>query len=329
VYIPKPGSAERRPLGIPAVRDRVVQAALRNVIEPIFEREFARHSYGFRPGLSAFDALRRVERLLNEGFTWVVDVDLRRYFDTIPHDRLMGLVGRRIADGRVLELIEGYLRAGVLEEVEGWQPTERGTPQGAVISPLLANIYLDPLDHLMEGAGMEMTRYADDMLIQCRSREEAEKALGMLAGWAEEAGLSLHPEKTRIVDATLPGGFDFLGYHFERGMRWPRKKSIHKLREAIVRHTPRNSGQSMATIIARINPVLRGWFTYFRHSKANTFETVDQWVRGRLRSILRRRARRRGRGRGYDHHRWPNVYFEQNGLYLLKTAWSLFRQSRV
>jgi len=201
-WIPKPGSNERRPLGIPAVRDRVVQAALRHVLEPIFEPEFAAQSYGFRPGRGAKDALRRVDPLLKAGHHWVVDADLKSYFDTIPHERLLALVKARVADGRVLALVESFLRAGVLEEAKGWQPTELGTPQGGVISPLLANLYLDPFDHQMARAGWELVRYADDFVLLCRSEAEAQAALSQVRAWVDEAGLTLHPEKTRIVDAT-------------------------------------------------------------------------------------------------------------------------------
>jgi RNA-directed DNA polymerase len=165
VWIDKPGSREQRPLGIPAVRDRIVQGALRHVLEPIYEREFAEQSYGFRPGRGAKDALRGVDTLLKAGHDWVVDADLKSYFDTIPHERLLALVRARVADGRVLALVESCLRAGVLEEAKGWRPTEGGTPQGGVIRPLLANVYLDPLDHQMAAAGWEMVRYADDFVI--------------------------------------------------------------------------------------------------------------------------------------------------------------------
>ena len=179
VYIPKPGSREQRPLGIPTIRDRVVQAALRDVIEPIFERDFAEHSYGFRPGRGCKDALRRVDQLLKSGYGYIVDVDLKSYFDTIPHDRLMARVAEKISDGRVLGLIEMFLKQGVLEGLSEWTP-EQGTPQGAIISPLLSNIYLDPLDHLMAERGFEMVRYADDFVILCRTREEADRALAVI-----------------------------------------------------------------------------------------------------------------------------------------------------
>ena len=313
-WIPKPGSNEQRPLGIPAVRDRIVQAALRHVLEPIFETGFAEHSYGFRPGRGAKDALRRVDALLKAGHDWVVDADLKSYFDTIPHERLMALVQARVADGRVLALVESFLRAGVLEEGRNWQPTERGTPQGGVISPLLANLYLDPFDHQMARMGWELVRYADDFVILCRSEAEAHAALGQVQAWVKEAGLSLHPEKTRIVNARAPGGFDFLGYHFERGMRWPRLKSLKKLREQVRGKTSRLDGRSLKEIVADVNRTLRGWYGYFQHSKANTFWGVDGYVRRRLRSLLQWRRKGRGKGIGSAHHQWTNQWFAQRGL---------------
>lgn len=320
-WIEKMGSTEKRPLGIPAVRDRIVQSALRHVLEPIFETSFAEHSYGFRPGRGAKGALRRVDGLLKSGKNWVVDADLKSYFDTIPHERLMQLVKQQIADGSVLALIESYLRVGVFEEFEGWQETGVGTPQGAVISPLLANLYLNPLDHKMAEAGWEMVRYADDFVILCESEKEAQRALAAVEEWVKGVGLILHPEKTRIVNALLPGGFDFLGYHFERGMKWPRMKSMQKLKERIRQKTSRLNGLEMEQIIAGVNKTLRGWYGYFQHSKPTTFHTVDGYVRGRLRSILRRRAKlpRTSRG-GKDNQRWPNSWFAAQGLFTLVRA---------
>jgi len=274
-WIPKLGSKGKRPLGIPAVRDRIVQGALRHVLEPIFEAEFAEHSYGFRPGRGAKDGLRRVDTLLKAGHAWVVDADLKSYFDTIPHDRLLALVKARVGDGRVLALVEIFLRAGVLEENKGWKPTECGTPQGGVISPLLANLYLDPLDHQMERAGWEMVRYADDLVILCRSQAEAQVALAAVKTWVSGAGLTLHPEKTRVVDARGPGGFDFLGYHFERGMKWPRKQSLEKLPGRVRGKTARLDGRSLGVIITDVNRTVRGWYGYFQHSQAHVFANVD------------------------------------------------------
>lgn len=325
VWIPKPGSLEKRPLGIPTVRDRVVQGALRNVLEPIFEREFAAHSYGFRPGKGTKDALRRVSALLEAGYTHVVDADLRSYYDTIPHQGLLARVEAKVSDGRVLDLVRAFLDQEVMVGMEHWTP-EEGTPQGAVISPLLSNIYLDPLDHQMGDQGYEMVRYADDFVVLCRSREESEQARTELEVWTASAGLQLHPDKTRIVDATQPGGFDFLGYHFERGYRWPSKKSLKKHKDTIRFHTRRTNGLSLKETIRRVNTVRRGWFEYFKHSHRTTFEPLDRWVRMRLRSILRRRQWRRGRGRGLDHHRWPNAYFAEHGLFSYSTAYAQARQ---
>ena len=324
-YIPKPGSQEKRPLGIPTVRDRVVQTALRMALEPIFEREFAEQSYGFRPGRGCKDALRRVDELLKTGFCYIVDADLKSYFDTIPHDRLMALVGHKVSDGRVLSLIEAFLKQGVLDDLREWTP-EKGSPQGAVISPLLSNIYLNPLDHAMAQQGYEMVRYADDFVILCRSSEEAARALATVQEWTTAAGLTLHPTKTRIVNATAES-FEFLGYRFDRGKRYPRAKSLAKLKETVRAKTKRTSGQCLPAIIAALNPTLRGWFGYFKHSYKTTFSRLDGWIRMRLRSILRKRSGRRGRGRGADHHRWPNAFFAKQGLYSLKTAHELACQS--
>jgi RNA-directed DNA polymerase len=293
-WMAKPGSRDKRPLGIPAVRDRIVQGALRHVMEPIFETDVAEHSYGFRPGRGAKDALRRVDALLKAGHIWVVDADLKCYFDTIPHGRLMALLRQRVADGRVLALVEAFLQAGVLEESKGWQPTECGTPQGGGLSPLLANLYLNPLDHQMTAGGWEMVRYAGDFVILCRTEAEARVALAAVAAWVSEAGLTLHPEKTRVVDVTQRGGFDFLGYHFERGMRWPRKKSLKKLKDRLRAKTSRLEGRSLEAIVADVNRTMRGWYGYFQHSKAHVFTNVDGLVRRRLRSLLQ--WRRDGRG---------------------------------
>jgi RNA-directed DNA polymerase len=328
VWIPKLGSKELRPLGVPAVEDRVVQTALRNVIEPVFENIFAEHSYGFRPGRGAKDALRRVDQLLDKGRVWVVDADLKGYFDSIPQDKLMALVAEHIADRPLLELIQRFLKQGVMESGKGWQPTETGTPQGAVISPLLANIYLNPLDHLMAHGGREMVRYADDFVILCQSENEARETLEQLRQWVAGGGLTLHPDKTRIVNASNKGGFDFLGYHFERGHHWPRQKSLDKFRETIRQKTGRLRPGSMEDITTEVNRTLRGWFEYFKHSLSNVFEREDQWVRGRLRAILRTRHKGHGRARGLDHQRWPNAYFADLGLFSLAIARAQAIQSR-
>src|SRR5882724_8417845 len=318
-WISKPGSQEKRPLGIPTVRDRVVQTALRLALEPIFEKDFAQHSYGFRPGRGTKDALRRVAELLKAGYVHVVDADLQSFYDTIPRRPLLEQVGGKVADSKVLDLLEAYLGQEVMESAKYWIP-ERGTQQGAVISPLLSNIYLDPLDHHMAQLGYEMIRYADDFVILCRSHSEAQGALAQIEAWTTAAGLRLHPEKTRIVDATQRGGFDFLGYHFERGYRWPRRKSVAKLKATIRNKTRRTHGSSLRIIIAMVNQTLTGWFGYFKHSHQTAFPPLDKWIRMRLRTILRQRRKRKGRARGNDHVRWPNAFFAAQGLLSLSAA---------
>jgi len=326
-YIPKPGSQEKRPLGIPTVQDRVVQTALRMLLEPIFEREFAAQSYGFRPKLGCKDALRRVDELLKAGYVHVVDADLKSYFDTIPKDRLLARVAGKVSDRRVLALVEAFLGQKVLEGAREWTP-EQGTPQGAVISPLLSNIYLDPLDHLMAGSGFEMVRYADDFVVLCRSPEDAAKALAAVQAWTAQAGLTLHPEKTRLVDARTEG-FDFLGYHFEAGQRWPRAKSLEKLKATVRAKTMRTTGRSLKRVIDDLNPTLRGWFGYFQHSRARTFGSLDGWIRRRLRSLLRKQQKLKGVAdvRGADQTRWPNRFFAGHGLFNLQAAYDAVRQS--
>jgi len=325
VHIPKPGTNETRPLGIPTVRDRVVQNALRHVLEPILERQFAQHSYGFRPNRGCKDALRRVDQLVKTGYKYTVDVDLKSYFDTIPHDRLVKELRKYVADNSTIELVEKFLQAEVLDGLKHWTPMA-GAPQGAIISPLLSNLYLNDLDHQMAKTGYQMTRYADDLVIQCRTRQEAEAALEMVRAWTAERGLTLHPTKTKIVHVD-EDGFEFLGYRFIKHRRFPRKKSLAKFKEAIRGKTRRTNGNSMQAIIAHVNRTLRGWYEYFKHSWRTTFRDLDKWVRMRLRSILRKRLGRRGRGRGMDHQRYPNAHFAELGLFSMTTAHAQESQS--
>jgi RNA-directed DNA polymerase len=296
-----------------------------NVIEPIFERDFAEHSYGFRPGRGCKDGLRRVDQLLKAGYVYVVDADLKGYFDSIPHDRLLSRVKEKIADGSVLRLIEAFVKANILEETKEWTPAT-GAPQGAVLSPLLSNIYLDPLDHLVAQSGFEMVRYADDFVILCRTPEAAEAALALVQEWVDANGLVLHPTKTKVIDARAEG-FDFLGYHFRGTKCWPRKKSLQRFKDTIRAKTQRTNGTSLACVIVNVNRTLRGWYAYFQHSRAWIFARLDGWIRQRLRSMLRRRRKRRGRACGWDHHRWPNAYFAKQGLFSLAQAHALARQS--
>jgi RNA-directed DNA polymerase len=290
-------------------------------IEPIFETQFREGSYGFRPGRGCKDALREVDRQLKEGYAHVVDADLKSYFDTIPHDRLMAQVAEKISDGRVLSLIEGYLRQDVMKEMERWTPTA-GTPQGAVISPLLANIYLHALDLLMEESGYRMVRYADDFVILCRTAEEAAAALRQITAWTAANGLTLHPDKTRIGDARQPGqGFDFLGYRFEGGHRFVRKKSLKAFKDKVRAKTGRSRGVSVEQIISGLNPMLRGWFNYFKDAVPSELRLLDSFIRRRLRAIRRKQEKRPGFGRCIDdHQRWPNAYFASLGLFTMTTA---------
>lgn len=326
--IPK-GSGQTRPLGIPVVKDRIVQTALKRVIEPIFEREFHDSSYGFRPGRGCKAALREVDRYVKEGHTHVVDADLKSYFDSIPHDKLLARVEERISDGRILDLIRAYLSQDIMKGLERWTPTA-GTPQGAVISPLLANLYLHPLDCQMALKGYRMVRYADDFVVLCRTAEEAQAALAEIRAWVEGNGLTLHPDKTRVGDCREAGqGFDFLGYRFEAGKRWVRKKSLKALKEKLRSKTGRTNGKSLRSLIEELNPILKGWFGYFKHAHRLEFERLDGLIRRRLRALLRKREKRPGMGRCHaDHKHWPNAYFAEHGLFTLTGALVLASQSR-
>ena len=327
VYIPK--GKKQRPLGIPAVKDRVVQAALKLVIEPIFEHEFEPRSYGFRQGLGCKDALREVDRHLKAGYFWVVDADLQSYFDTIPHDPLLAKVGNRIGDGHVMALIQGFLKQDIMEDLTRWTPLS-GSPQGAVISPLLANAYLHELDVEMREAGLVMVRYADDAVVLCRSREEAQAALARMRAWVSENGLTLHPDKTHVGDCRVEGqGFEFLGYRFEAGRRLVRKKSLMALRDKVRARTPRNRGGSIESVIASLNPTLKGWYAYFKQAHRFTFSSIDGFIRRRLRAMLRKQKHRPGQGRCLnDHKQWPNSFFADLGLFTMSEAHQLARQSR-
>lgn len=319
-----------RPLGIPTVKDRIVQTAVKFALEPIFEAMFRPTSYGFRPGLGCQDALREVDRLIKEGYTFVVDADLESYFDSIPHDQLMHRVGERVSDGRILSLLRNWLDQDILHGMQRWTPMA-GTPQGAVISPLLANIYLHPLDELMAARGHRMVRYADDFVVLCRSPEEAAAALATIRAWVAENGLRLHPQKTHVGDCRHAGqGFEFLGYRFEAGRRWVRKKSLNRLKDKIRGRTRRTGGQSLARIIDSLNPILRGWFNYFQHAHPYTFQMLDQLIRRRLRSMLLRQTTKQsvfGMSRAI-HQRWPTSFFAEAGLLALHTAWQNARYSR-
>jgi RNA-directed DNA polymerase len=329
VEIPK-GDGRTRPLGIPAVKDRIVQTALKFVLEPIFEVKFCPTSYGFRPGRGCKDALREVDRLIQQGHTFVVDADLQSYFDTIPHEQLMHRVEERISDGRLLALLRAFLAQDILHGAEQWTPMA-GTPQGAVISPLLANIYLHPLDELLASRGYRMVRYADDFVVMCKSREEAEAALAVVQQWVAGNRLRLSPTKTHVGNCRVPGqGFEFLGYRFEAGQRRVRKKSLDRFKDTIRAKTRKTRGDSLQRIVTDLNRTLRGWFEYFKHAHPHTFTALDGFIRRRLRALLRKQKRKRsGIGRTLaDHIRWPNAFFAQAGLLALFGAWCEARRSR-
>ena len=331
-YIPKPDGTQR-PLGIPTVRDRVVQAAAKVVVEPIFEADFKRCSYGFRPKKSATDALEAIRLKGGRGHRYVVEIDIQRFFDTIDHEKLMRLVEKRVSDRRVLKLLRQWLKAGVM--VDGRREgTELGSPQGGVISPLLANIYLDVLDLLWERQCRhlgELVRYADDVVVLCRSKADAEESLRRLGLIMERLGLTLHPDKTRIVELGLgKEGFVFLGCylrivlsHFkgrEYLFRWPSPRAMNRIRARIRELTDRRRWAGLKDIrqvIDLLNPVLRGWGNYFRTGNASLkFKEVDRYVNGRLVRLLRHV--RIWRRRPFSLREWPPARFAAElGLYRL------------
>lgn len=324
-WIPKPGTNKKRPLGLPCVRDKVVQEALRSLIEPIFESEFLEGSHGFRPNRSTDTACRHLEAWLRAGKVWVVDADITGCYDNIDQERLLDEVNRRIADGAVLKLIKAFLKAGVMEEMKV-QASERGTPQGGIVSALLANIYLHALDEKLESRGIAWVRYADDFLLLCGSREEAEATLETVREILKEMGLSLSPEKTRLVH--LDEGFDFLGWHYQGRQRWPRKKSVDALRLKLREKTRRLRPGSMEAICGELQPILRGWFNYFREGNSvKTFRTLSGWLRRRLRSILHRRHKGKGIGSRDLNRKWPNRCFTSWGLFQPDVALECFRSA--
>ena len=323
-YIPKPGTSKKRPLGLPCVRDRIVQEALRSLIEPIFEVEFLEGSHGFRPKRSTDTACQRLEEQLKAGKGWIVDADISGYFDNIGHEKLLAEVNRRIADGKVLNLIRAFLEAGVMEEMKISYATT-GTPQGGIISPLLANIFLHAMDEELEAKSIAWVRYADDFLLFCKTREEAEAALEAVGGTLARLGLTLSPDKTHI--RPLDEGFDFLGWHYKGGQRWPRDKSVKTLRHKLREKTRRLRPGSMELICEELKPILMGWGNYYRDGNSSgSFQDISSWVRRRLRSILNRRHKAHGIGSLGLNSRWPNRFFKDKGLFALDAALRAYRQ---
>jgi RNA-directed DNA polymerase len=332
--IPKPDGGERR-LGIPAVRDRIAQQAAKLVLEPIYEADFVDGSYGYRPRRSATAALERIRQEFPKGYVWVLEFDIRRFFDSVDHERLLRLVERRVSDRRVVKLVRKWLEAGVMEDGRT-QETVVGTPQGGVISPLLSNIYLHELDRAWQEHGTgQLVRFADDGAVLCRSQAEAEAALKLVRDILAGLGLELHPEKTRVIDLREGrAGFDFLGCHFharvsgrllERGIRryylhrWPSQRSMKRVRQKVKALTGRNRNgvKDVRVLIRDLNPVLQGWGNYFRTGNAaNTFIELDKYVSWRLHRFL---VKRHGRNlRAGQAQQWTSDWFVEQGLHRLR-----------
>ena len=311
--IPKAGQPGKyRPLGIPAIYDRVCQQALLNRLEPIFEPVFDDANFGYRRGRSAKDAMGKIWRELQDGCEWVVDADLKNFFGTVDHDRLITLVAQRVSDGRVLQLIETMLKAGCLADGV-YQPTTEGTPQGGVVSPLLSNVLLTPFDWEMRARGYRLTRYADDWVVTCRTRQEAGQALEEAKKLLTELGVILNEQKTRIVHVSQ--GFEFLGYKIKRGTRklhlpankirsgtqpyslyaYPTQKALDRFKEQIRQRTRRRAGVTVQQLIEDINPVIRGWGQYYCKAHVRgLFNRLARWIVQRLWSYRYKRWRCQG-----------------------------------
>jgi RNA-directed DNA polymerase len=349
VFIPKSGGGQR-PLGIPTIRDRIVQQALRQVLEPIFDGKFSQRSHGFRPGRGCNTALEVVDRAVQHGYEWVVDADIQRFFDTVDHEKLLDAVNEEVADGSVLKLIRRILQAGVsLPETAEIEPTELGTPQGGPLSPLLANIYLHAFDETVVQAGYGLVRYADDFVIFAKSEPEAAAARTLSQGFLEGTlGLRLHPEKTRVVSVTH--GFEFLGFHYFREAgtgelrKEVRRKSVQRFRDAVRARTPRYHAQrkrkvsrmtaprlqrnpQVKEMIRELNVYLRGWHGYFKSVRsaypASPFRRFDQFVRRRVRAALTGEV-----GNGWQNQRLPNRLLEALGLASLDGLQKKYRAER-
>jgi len=316
VFIPK-SDGRQRPLGIPTVKDRIAQAAVRGILEPIYEKEFCDCSFGFRKGRSQIDAINQIEEYKEQGYKWVLDADIKGFFDNIEHELLIEFIKQKVTDGWVIEIIKSWLTMGVMKDGE-YIPTEKGTPQGGVISPLLANIFLHQFDKVMTERGYKLVRYADDFVVMTKSKRKAKRAYEVVKEIIrEELKLELHPEKTVITN--FGEGFVFLGFEF---IAWrykrPKKNSLENFKDKVRKVTKRNQPWKVELIIKRLNPKIRGWANYFGHGNVKTlFRDLDKWIRMRLRSYMEKK-----KAITHQNKRIPNSFFRKKGLVSLLTRLS-------
>ena len=316
VFIPK-SDGRQRPLGIPTVKDRIAQAAVRGILEPIYEKEFCDCSLGFRKGKSQIDAINKIEEYKEQGYKWVLDADIKGFFDNIDHELLIEFIRQKVTDGWVIEIIKSWLTMGVMKDEE-YIPTEKGTPQGGVISPLLANIFLHEFDKIMVERGYKLVRFADDFVAMTKSRRKAKRAYEVVKEIiTEKLKLELHPEKTVITN--FGEGFVFLGFEF---IAWrykrPRKKSLEKFKDNVRKVTKRNQPWKVESIIKRLNAKIYGWANYFGHGNVKKlFRRLDKWIRMRLRSYMEKKKAVMNQNK-----RIPNSFFRKKGLVSLLTRLS-------
>jgi len=316
VFIPK-SDGRQRPLGIPTVKDRIAQAAVRGILEPIYEKEFCDCSLGFRKGKSQIDAINKIEEYKEQGYKWVLDADIKGFFDNIDHELLIEFIRQKVTDGWVIEIIKSWLTMGVMKDGE-YIPTEKGTPQGGVISPLLANIFLHEFDKIMVERGYKLVRFADDFVVMTKSKRKAKRAYEVVKEIiTEKLKLELHPDKTVITN--FGEGFVFLGFEF---IAWrykrPRKKSLEKFKDKVRKVTKRNQPWKVESIIKRLNAKIYGWANYFGHGNVKMlFRRLDEWIRMRLRSYMEKKKAVMNQNK-----RIPNSFFRKKGLVSLLTRLS-------